>query len=266
MKTKDIIKNLRVDSKYYGEYGKQWLSNSDVYTLLYDREQYGCKTTVTDSMLKGSYLHTLIFQPHKKKDYIIWDKTDTRGKAYKEYLVENNLDIILTRKEADEVEEQAEWLMDKNNPKTLNNKIGNTPIVDFLHDKKAKREEPIVGEIFGVDFKGKADLISNDIILDLKRTNDVKRFPNKVKYESSYDTQAFIYQTLFGLPFVFLVIGDKKKTRADGTIYYDMGVHAATDEVLIRGKRNTQEAVMRYIEEQEGTSNLESFIYNTILT
>ena len=266
MKTKDIIKNLRVDSKYYGEYGKQWLSNSDVYTLLYDREQYGCKTTVTDSMLKGSYLHTLCFQPSKKENYIIWDKTDTRGKAYKEFLLENNLDIILTRKEADEVEEQAEWLMDKNNPKTNKNTIGTTPIVDFLHDKKALREEPAVGEIFNVDFKCKCDLISKDIIIDLKRTNDVKRFPNKVKYESSYDTQAFIYQTIVGLPFIFLVIGDKKKTHADGSIYYDMGVHAATDEVLVRGKRKTQEAVNFYIEEQEGTSNLESYIYNTILT
>ena len=45
-----------------------------------------------------------------------------------------------------------------------------------------------------------------------------------------------------------------------------MGVHAATDEVLVRGKRKTQEAVNFYIEEQEGTSNLESYIYNTILT
>ena len=72
----------------------------------------------------------------------------------------------------------------------------------------------MVGEIFGVDFKGKADLISKDIILDLKRSGDVKNFPKKVKYESSYDTQAFIYSTLLGLPFVFLVIGDKKKTYA----------------------------------------------------
>ena len=243
MKTKDIIKNLRIDSKYYGEYGKQWLSNSDVYTLLYDTQQYGCKVEVNERMLKGSYLHTLCLQPWKKEDYIIWDKTDTRSKAYKEYLVENNLDIMLTRKEADEVEEQAEWLMDKNNPKTHKNKIGNTPIVDFLHDKKALREEPMVGEIFGVDFKGKADLISKDIILDLKRSGDVKNFPKKVKYESSYDTQAFIYSTLLGLPFVFLVIGDKKKTYADGTIYWDMGVHAATDDVLVRGKRKTQRAV-----------------------
>ena len=267
MKTKDIIKNLRVDSKYYGEYGKQWLSNSDVYTLLYDREQYGCKVDVNERMLKGSYLHTLIFEPHKKKDYIIWDKTLTRqAKAYQDYIKENDLDIILTRREADEVEEQAEWLMDKNNPKTHKNKIGNTPIVDFLHDKKALREEPMVGEIFGVDFKGKADLISKDIILDLKRTSDVKNFPKKVKYDSAYDTQAFIYSTLLGLPFVFLVIGEKKKTYADGSIYWEMGVHAATEEVLVRGKRKTQQAVNLYIDQQEGTTDIISYIYNTILT
>ena len=33
MKTKDIIKNLRDDKITIN--GKQWLSNSDVYTLLY---------------------------------------------------------------------------------------------------------------------------------------------------------------------------------------------------------------------------------------
>ena len=67
MKTKEIIKNLRDDSKYYGEYGKQWLSNSDVYTLLYDTQQYGCKVDVNERMLKGSYLHTLCLQPGKKR-------------------------------------------------------------------------------------------------------------------------------------------------------------------------------------------------------
>ena len=67
MKTKDIIKNLRDDSKYYGDYGKKWLSNSDVYTLLHDEEQYGCPTDVTEKMLRGSYFHALCLEPKKLK-------------------------------------------------------------------------------------------------------------------------------------------------------------------------------------------------------
>ena len=45
-----------------------------------------------------------------------------------------------------------------------------------------------------------------------------------------------------------------------------MGVHAATEEVLVRGKRKTQQAVNLYIEQQEGTTDIKSYIYNTILT
>ena len=83
LSNKQIIKNLRDDKKYYGEYGKKWLSNSDVYKLLYDEHQYGCSTKQTDKMLRGSYFHTLCLQPENKKDYQIWDQTETRGKAYK---------------------------------------------------------------------------------------------------------------------------------------------------------------------------------------
>jgi len=267
MSNKEIIKNLRDDKKYYGDYGKKWLSNSDVYKLLYDEEQYGCKTKVTDKMIRGSYFHTLCLEPKKKDTYLIWDQTETRGKAYKEFLVEHGLDIALTRKEADQVEEQAEWFLDKNNPKTNDNTIGKKSIYEYITDKKAKTELPGIEKIFNVEFKGKADLlISNDIILDYKTTDNVKRFPQAVKFDSSYDTQAFIYQSIFKLPLVFLAIGNIKKTRKDGTKYYEIGIHPSTDEVLLRGKQKTQEAVSRYLQHKEGTRNIESFIYNTILT
>ena len=34
MKNKEIIEKLREDEHYYGEFGKQYLSNSDIKTLL----------------------------------------------------------------------------------------------------------------------------------------------------------------------------------------------------------------------------------------
>ena len=262
----ESLKNLKDDKKYYGDYGKKWLSNSDVYTLLHDEEQYGCPTDVTEKMLRGSYFHALCLEPKKAKDFVVWDKTDSRGVAYKKFLEENDLKIALPRKEADQVEEQVEWFMDKNNPKTNSNMIGGLSVYDYLIDKKAKREQPGIENIFDVEFKGKADLISNDVILDFKTTDNVKRFPQAVKFDSSYDTQAFIYQSIFKLPFVFVVIGNKKQTYSDGTKYYEMGIHPASDEVLIRGKQKTQEAVKRYLQHKDGTRNIKSFIYNTILT
>ena len=33
-----ILEKLKEDSFYYGEYGQQWLSNSDIYTLLNEYE------------------------------------------------------------------------------------------------------------------------------------------------------------------------------------------------------------------------------------
>ena len=269
MSNKEIIKNLRDDKKYYGDYGKKWLSNSDVYKLLHDEEQYGCKTKVTDKMIRGSYFHTLCLEPKKKDTYLVWDQA-TRGKAYKEFLVDNGLDpeydIAITSREVEQVEEQAEWFLDKNNPKTNDNTIGNKTVYEYITDKKAKTELPGIEKIFNVEFKGKADLISNDIILDYKTTDNVKRFPQAVKFDSSYDTQAFIYQSIFKLPLVFIAIGNIKKTRKDGTKYYEIGIHPSTDEVLLRGKQKTQEAVSRYLQHKEGTRNIESFIYNTILT
>lgn len=269
MSNKEIIKNLRDDKKYYGDYGKKWLSNSDVYKLLHDEEQYGCKTKVTDKMIRGSYFHTLCLEPKKKDTYLIWDQA-TRGKAYKEFLVENGLDpeydIAITSREVEQVEEQAEWFLDKNNPKTNDNTIADKSVYEYITDKKAKTELPGIEKIFNVDMKGKADLVSNGIILDYKTMDNVKRFPQAVKFDSSYDTQAFIYQSIFKLPLVFIAVGNIKKTRKDGTKYYEMGVHPSTDEVLLRGKQKTQEAVSRYLKHKEGTRNIESFIYNTILT
>ena len=34
MKKEEIIEKLRLDEHYYGELGKKFISNSDIYTLL----------------------------------------------------------------------------------------------------------------------------------------------------------------------------------------------------------------------------------------
>ena len=36
----NIIEQLRDDSKYYGDFGKQYLSNSDIYNLLKNPRQF----------------------------------------------------------------------------------------------------------------------------------------------------------------------------------------------------------------------------------
>ena len=79
------IQELRDDKKYYGEYGKEWLSNSDITQLLNDEQQYGVPVKETEAMIKGRYFHQLVLEPEKAKDFVIWTETETRGKAYKEF-------------------------------------------------------------------------------------------------------------------------------------------------------------------------------------
>ena len=265
-KREQQLKKLSDNKHYYGKFGKQFLSNSDVYTLLYEEEQYGCKRKETDKMLKGRYFHTLVLEPKLKDTFLIAPCPTRRQKVYTEFINENGLEIALTQSEAEAVEEQVEWFLSKDNEKLHNNMIADRSIADFIHDKKALKEQPGIEEIDGIEFKGKADMISNDIILDFKTTENVRRFPQAVKYDSSYDTQAYIYQQIFKLPFVFVVVGNTQKKYADGTKYYEIGIHAATDEVILRGKIKTMEEIKRYKAHMDGTRNVKQFIYNTILT
>ena len=55
--TADILEQLKDDTHYYGEFGKQFLSNSDIYALLNNPEEFGVSKDANLNLLKGSYLH-----------------------------------------------------------------------------------------------------------------------------------------------------------------------------------------------------------------
>ena len=60
-------------------------------------------------------------------------------------------------------------------------------------------------EIQGEMWKGKADIVGDDSLIDLKTTSDINKFKWSAK-SYNYDSQCYIYQELFGKPLVFLVI------------------------------------------------------------
>ena len=74
----------------------------------------------------------------------------------------------------------------------------NTYIKDLLQNKDAKKEEPMIGEILGYDFKGKADLISDGLIIDFKttRATNVDKFIWDAR-QFGYDSQSGIYLSIF---------------------------------------------------------------------
>ena len=66
------VDELRDDTKYYGSFGKQYLSNSDIGTLLKDPSNFGKPRETTLPMILGRYFHTLMLEPQKIKDFIIF--------------------------------------------------------------------------------------------------------------------------------------------------------------------------------------------------
>ena len=84
-----VIDKLRDDKHYYGKLGREYLSNSDIKNLQPSTfKQYGKIEPDNENFVKGRYFHQLILEPSKAKDFPIWTETETRGKAYKEFLVE----------------------------------------------------------------------------------------------------------------------------------------------------------------------------------
>jgi len=113
--------------------------------------------------------------------------------------------LQLLRSEVD----QAEMLRDK----LLHNDICRDLIQGSHKDSNIEYEVPGIKEILGNMWKGKADILNHDerLIIDIKTTSDLERFRFSAD-KFNYDSQAFIYRTLFDYDFLFVVI-DKKSGK-----------------------------------------------------
>jgi len=69
----NIITKLRDDQEYYGGMGKQYLSNSDIGTLLKNPEEFGVSRPDNKNFAEGRYFHQLILEPEKAKETHIVD-------------------------------------------------------------------------------------------------------------------------------------------------------------------------------------------------
>ena len=186
---KKIIEKLKQDEHYYGDYGKQFLSNSDISILLKDPRRLREDKPKTSAMVIGGYFHTTILEPNKLEQFKIIKSTTRNTKQYKEM---SGGEICLLQHEVDKIELMREAVMD--------NKICRDLIFgDF--------EVPGVTELFGNKWKGKADIINHDekLIIDLKTTGDIDRFRWSAS-KFNYDSQAYIYSKLFGYEMMFMVI------------------------------------------------------------
>ena len=68
---KKIIEKLKQDEHYYGDYGKQFLSNSDISVVLKNPKMLREPKPKTSAMVVGGYFHTAILEPDKLKSFKI---------------------------------------------------------------------------------------------------------------------------------------------------------------------------------------------------
>ena len=220
----EIIEKLKDDKEYYGGIGKNYLSNSDIGALLNNPKEYGLNREDNPIFAKGRYFHQLILEPNKAEDWEFVDVTTRTTKAYKEFVAERNIPFALLEKEGAEI---REWVSEMK--KNIN-------FYEDITNPENEYEVPAVGEIKGKMWKGKADIIHPDMIIDLKTTGDIKKFKWSAK-NYNYDSQCYIYQQLFGKPLVFFVIDKTTKM---------LGIFRPTEEFIRGGERKVEDAIEVY--------------------
>ena len=105
MNEKDIIEKLKDDEHYYGEFGKNYLSNSDIAVLLTNPIALKDPFEKTVPLVVGSYFHTAILEPNKLKKFKIIKSSTRNTKIYKETsggeicLLESEIDMIESMKD-----------------------------------------------------------------------------------------------------------------------------------------------------------------------
>ena len=189
----EIITELRDDYQYYKGVGKHYLSNSDIGVLLSNPQDFGKEREDSKAFMDGRYFHQLILEPSKAKEMLSVDVSTRTTKEYKAFCEDNNLPFCMLKKEQDEIQGLVNIIN------------GNIAFYDEIYKAGNLYETPAVGMIQGVMWKGKADIVTDDSVIDLKTTSDIHKFKWTAK-AYNYDSQCYIYQELFGKPLVFYVI------------------------------------------------------------
>ena len=242
MNREAILEKLRDDESYYGDFGKQFLSNSNIGHLLTNPEKYFNGENIADLpvFLIGGYFHTAILEPHKLDEFKIVDYATRNNKEYRK--LEKH---ALLQKEVD----------------NINQMISAVDRVDDIRKlvrcETNEYEVPGLGELYGHTWKGKADILNHEqqLVIDLKTTGDIQRF-RKSSNMYNYDSQAWIYKQLFGYDVTFVAID---KTT------HQIGMFPCSDAFYTEGEMKVEKAVSEYEKwRSEDFDREQSFIYELL--
>jgi hypothetical protein len=241
----NIIEKLKDDNEYYSGLGRNYLSNSDIGTLLTNPKDFGKPREDNKSFAEGRYFHQLILEPEKAEQTPFVDVSSRTTKEYKNFCEDNNFEYVLLWKEMKELQKLVATMK------------RNITFYDEIYNDGNQFEVPAFGEIQGEMWKGKADIVGTDILIDLKTTSDI----NKFKYSArsyNYDSQCYIYQQLFGKPLVFFVI-DKVTAQ--------LGIFRPSEEFVQGGESKVGKAIKVYRKYfgADPTDNIANYFINEIL-
>ena len=219
MNQAEVLDRLKNDEDYYGKFGKQYLSNSDIGTLFKNPLDLGKPTEKTVPMLIGGYLHTCILEPEKLHTFKIVEASSRNTKAYKEI---SQGELILLQHEVDRIELLRDTI------------LANDICRDLIKADGNEYEVPAITELFDNQWKGKADIINHNenLIIDIKTTSDIDGFKWSAK-KYNYDSQAYIYRHLFGYEFIFIAI-DKTS--------YKINIFECSDQFYQNGEYKVEKA------------------------
>lgn len=243
--SKEILDKLKNDQDYYGDFGKQYMSNSDISTLLTNPKQYGVGLPDNANFAKGRYFHQLVLEPEKAVGYTFVESSSRNTKIYKEYCADFDVDFALLSKEGEELRRLVGVMM------------GNLDMYDLIRNPDNIYELPAIGEIEGKMWKGKADIVHPDMVIDIKTTSKIEDFKWSAR-KYNYDSQCYIYQKLFGKPLIFLVI-DKTTDM--------MGIFRPTEEFVKGGFNKVQRAIEVHNKffSADAPNDIETFYYDEFL-
>ena len=222
----EILAQMYDDEFYYGHLGKYALSSSSLKTILKSPktyrniQKYGSDNDST-ALALGKLFHWMVLEPHKIDGLHFVDATTKNTKKYKDAKAEYN-EVFLT-KEKSSCERLADALLrNEATIRLMNNSEFEVPEIKMIED---------------IAIRGKADILKDNHIIDLKTTQDLNTFRYSAdKY--GYDLQAYLYMKLFDVDrFTFLVV-DKNST--------DIAVFECSDEFIQKGERKFKKGVDDY--------------------
>lgn len=242
----EILAEMYNDDFYYGHLGQHALSSSSLKMILKSPKtyrnvtKYGDPNADSPALSAGKLAHWMVLEPHKIDELHFVEASTKNTKIYKE-AKEKYGEVFLNKER-----KAAERLTDA--------VLRNEAALELIQGSEF--EIPAIEMMEGLPFRGKADIIKGNVIIDYKTSADLSSFKwSADKY--GYDLQAYMYKRMFKADdFKFLVI-DKGSC--------DIGIFETSDEFIARGEDKFHRAVDNYKYFFQGNTDLDQYVMRGIL-